>query len=125
METVSAVPIAAAAEAVGVSAHTLRYYERIGLLDAVPRRDGGQRAYTPTDLGRAVFVTRMRATGMPIVDLQRYVALVREGDGTEAERRAILEGHRARVRANLADLETCLDLLDRKIDTYRIWKDNR
>ncbi|MGH9136543.1 MAG: MerR family transcriptional regulator [Acidimicrobiales bacterium] len=114
--------IAEAAESAGVSAHTLRYYERIGLLEPVERDGGGRRSYSDDDLARVTFLTKMRATGMPIRDLQRYVELVRSGQHTSGERRALLEAHRERIRDQLAYLETCLEMLDLKIDLYRCWE---
>lgn len=67
------------AEAIGVSAHTLRYYERIGLVE-VGRDAGGRRVYDPEALARVVFVTRLRMSDMPIRDIARYLALVRQGE---------------------------------------------
>ena len=75
VQTGDVLTIADVAARTGVTAHTLRYYERIGLLD-VGRDDGGRRAYSATTSGRVVFLTRMRLSDMPIRDLQRYVALV-------------------------------------------------
>lgn len=109
--------IADVAERTGVTAHTLRYYERIGLLD-VGRDAGGRRAYTIEDLRRVVFLTRMRMSDMPIRDLQRYVALVNEGPSTEPERLQLMLAHRASVAARLADLQEALAIIDFKIDVY-------
>lgn len=109
--------IAEVAERAGVSAHTLRYYERIGLL-SVGRDESGHRAYTAADLGRVVFLTRLRMTGMPIRGLQRYVALVEAGGTTVPARLALLEEHRDAVRARMAELAAALEAVDRKIATY-------
>ena len=81
--------IAEAAEHTGLTAHTLRYYERDGLMLAPVERARPATAATPTsDLGWIQMLTRLRATGMPIRDVRRYAALVRDGDGNEAERLA-------------------------------------
>jgi DNA-binding transcriptional MerR regulator len=109
--------IAEMAERTGVSAHTLRYYERIGLLD-VERDANGYRVYSAADFARVVFLNRLRMTGMPIRELQRYVALVGEGDATVPERKAMLLAHREAVRAQLAELQFALDTIDFKIATY-------
>lgn len=109
--------IAEVAERSGVTAHTLRYYERAGLL-SVGRDASGYRAYTEEDYGRVVFLTRMRLTGMPIRDLQRYVALVAQGESTVPERLAIMQAHRERVRTQIDDLGVALDVIDFKIATY-------
>jgi len=110
--------IAETAERTGVTAHTLRYYERIGLIEPVGRDAAGYRAYTEVDVGRVVFLTRMRAAGMPIRDLQRYVALADEGPQTEPERLAIMESHRDAVRIRIAELQTALETIEFKIAAY-------
>ncbi|MDN5855980.1 MAG: MerR family transcriptional regulator [Actinomycetia bacterium] len=92
--------IAEVAELVGVSAHTLRYYERIGLVQ-VDRDRSGYRAYDREAIGRIVFVTRLRLSDMPIRDIARYAALVEAGDHTVSERRRLLEEHRESIRRPL------------------------
>ena len=109
--------IAEAAERTGVTAHTLRYYERIGLLD-VGRQASGHRRFTEPDVDRVVFIGRLRATAMPIRDIQRYFALVAGGRATESERLALLQAHRAAVRDRLQGLEAALDAIERKIAWY-------
>jgi DNA-binding transcriptional MerR regulator len=109
--------IAEAAERTGVTAHTLRYYERIGLLD-VPRDRAGRRWYTEAELARVVFITRLRLTAMPIRGVQAYFHLVDAGPGNEAERLALLEQHRAQVKDRLVELQAALDVIDFKITTY-------
>jgi DNA-binding transcriptional MerR regulator len=111
--------IGEAAEASGVSAHTLRYYERAGLLDPVDRVTSGHRRYGDADLERIRFLTMLRATGMPIRRVREYADLFRRGDGTHTERLALLEAHRESVRAELAETKRNLELIDRKIDYYR------
>ena len=71
-----------AAQRTGVSTHTLRYYERIGLLAPVGRASSGHRRYSDDDLGAVGFLTLLRQTGMPIRDMQRFVELTRAGDDT-------------------------------------------
>jgi DNA-binding transcriptional MerR regulator len=109
--------IAAVAEQVGVTAHTLRYYERIGLLD-VGRDAGGRRQYTDDDIARIVFITRLRAADLPISRIQHYFALVAAGPQTEPERLALLEQHRDEVRVRLASLEEALATIEFKIAVY-------
>jgi DNA-binding transcriptional MerR regulator len=110
-------PIAEVAELTGVTAHTLRYYERIGLVD-VPRDAAGRRRYRESDVARVVFITRLRLTAMPIRDIQAYFRLVDAGAGNEAQRLAILQRHRAEVRSRLADLQAALSVVDVKIAMY-------
>jgi DNA-binding transcriptional MerR regulator len=109
--------IADVAERIGVTAHTLRYYERIGLLD-VGRDDAGRRRYTEHDISRIHFITRLRAADLPIGQIQRYFALVAAGPHTEPERLALLEGHRDEIRARLTSLETALATIEFKIARY-------
>jgi DNA-binding transcriptional MerR regulator len=110
--------IAGAAEATGVSAHTLRYYERVGLIDGVGRADSGHRRYSDDDLAWIEVLQRLRATGMPIQLIRRYAELVRAGEGNERERLALLEEHRDGVRARLAEVLRHLEFIDRKIAIY-------
>lgn len=107
-----------AAERTGVSAHTLRYYERIGLLAPIPRGPGGHRRYTEADLGAVVFLTLLRQTGMPIRDMQRFVELTRSGDSTIPDRISVLAEHRTDLVAHIALLRRHLAALDRKIGIY-------
>ena len=111
--------IAEAAEHTGLTAHTLRYYERDGLLlGSVERSASGHRRYTERDLTWIQLITRLRSTGMPIRDVRRYAALVRAGDGNEAERLALLKAHRERVEAQLAQVTGHLRAIDVKIGIY-------
>jgi DNA-binding transcriptional MerR regulator len=111
--------IAEMAERTGVSAHTLRYYERAGLLEPVERGSGGHRRYDDEDLVRIQFLTKLRSTGMPIRQIREYAELMRGGDETHEFRLALLEAHRDAVRAHLAETERNLELIDYKIDYYR------
>lgn len=112
--------IAEAARRTGVSPHTLRYYERAGLVvTKVDRTSGGRRRYRQLDLDWITICTKLRATGMPIKGIRRYAELVAAGRGNEQERLALLEAHRADVLARIAALQENLDLIDHKIDVYR------
>ncbi len=116
----SGLSIAEAARRTGVSAHTLRYYERAGLVvTSVDRTAGGRRRYHRLDLEWILVCTRLRATGMPIRTIRRYAELVAAGRGNEQDRLALLEAHRAEVRAKLAEIQENLELIDHKIDVYR------
>jgi DNA-binding transcriptional MerR regulator len=110
--------ISQVAEKSGLSAHTLRWYERIGLLDRVERGPDGRRRFSETDLEWVVVLKNLRTTGMRIRDMQRYAELVRSGGG-QAERVELLEQHRELVLESLGQQEACLRVLDRKIKTYR------
>lgn len=110
--------IAEAARETGVSAHTLRYYERAGLLRAVSRNGSGHRRYTDQDLAWIEVLTKLRRTGMPIRRMREYAELVWAGSGNEPERLHLLKAHRDDVRAKVAELEDCLRFIDRKITMY-------
>ena len=109
--------VSEAAEKCGLSQHTLRWYERIGLLPAIERGSDGRRRYRDSDLDWLSLLTKLRATGMPVRDMQRYAELVRSGAG-HAERLDLLIKHREEVRRALAAQRETLKLLDAKIDTY-------
>lgn len=109
--------IAEVVEKTGVTAHTLRYYERIGLLD-VGRLESGHRRYTVPDVERVVFIGRLRATAMPIREIERYFALVARGKDTEDERLALLQEHRAEVLTRLGELQAALGAIEFKIAHY-------
>ena len=111
--------IAEAAAASGLSPDTLRYYERDGLmLRPVARSTTGHRRYADGDLRWIELINRLRGTGMPIRDVRRYAELVRAGDGNEQERLDLLRAHRARVLAELAEVQEHLGAIDRKIGIY-------
>ena len=116
---VTSLSIAEAADATGLTTHTLRYYERDGLLlDAVDRASSGHRRYSEDDVGWIRMITRLRATGMPIREVRQYADLVRAGDGNEAERLQLLVAHRDRVRQQLAEVATHLEAIELKIGLY-------
>jgi DNA-binding transcriptional MerR regulator len=110
--------IAEVAERTGLTRHTLRYYERDGLMLGVGRAGSGHRRYSEHDLGWIELITKLRATGMPIREVRRYAELVRAGDGNEDERLALLRTHRERVRAQLDTMAAHLDAIDIKISYY-------
>ncbi|MEU3226485.1 MerR family transcriptional regulator [Streptomyces sp. NPDC006976] len=102
----------------GLTAHTLRWYERIGLMPHVDRSHTGQRRFTNRDLDWLAFVTKLRLTGMPVAHMVRYAELIREGDHTFEERQELLEATRRDVRTRIAELQDTLAVLDYKIDFY-------
>jgi DNA-binding transcriptional MerR regulator len=110
--------IAEVAERTGLSRHTLRYYERDGLMLGVDRAGSGHRRYSEHDLGWIELITKLRATGMPIREVRRYAELVRAGDGNEGERLVLLRAHRERVRAQLDAMAGYLNAIDTKISYY-------
>ena len=109
--------IAEVAAVTGLTAHTLRYYERIGLVE-VARDDSGYRVYDRKALARVVFVTRLRLSDMPISTISRYVELVNQGEQTAPERLAVMQAHRATIQRQLRELSAALAITEYKITTY-------
>lgn len=111
--------ISNAAQQSGLSAHTLRYYERIGLLDAVPRAQGGQRRYSAAELAWIAFLLRLRVTRMPIGKMLAFAELRRAGDATVANRRRMLEDHLAEVESEIDAMQQAAGQLRLKIAHYQ------
>ncbi len=107
-----------AAEQVGLTTHTLRWYEQEGLVAPVGRDSAGRRRYLRDDLGWLVLLTRRRRSGMPVRDMRRYAELARLGDSTLGARRELFEAHRERVLARMAELAEDLKVLNYKIEVY-------
>ena len=110
--------IAQVSEKYGLSADTLRYYERVGLIPPVPRAKSGVRDYDEASCGWIELVKCMRAAGVRIEVLREYAALVRQGDGTIGARKALLEAQREELEARMADMRASLERLDLKIERY-------
>jgi DNA-binding transcriptional MerR regulator len=107
------------AEATGLSEHTLRYYEKIGLIHPISRAENGHRRYSPDDTGWIDFLNKLRATGMSIQRMQEYAELQRIGDETLPRRLELLKEHRAEVEAHLDCLYDYLRIIRSKIEYYQ------
>jgi DNA-binding transcriptional MerR regulator len=106
------------AKATGLTPHTLRYYERIGLIHPINREENTRRCYTSDDVGWIEFLLKLRATGMSIKDMQRYAELQRRGDETLPERVEMLKSLRDKVEAHIDEMNEHLKLIHYKIDYY-------
>jgi DNA-binding transcriptional MerR regulator len=106
------------AEATKLSGHTLRYYERIGLIHPIGRAENGHRRYSTNDIGWIDFLTKLRATGMSIQQMQQYAELQRQGDATLVQRIEMLKAHRCNVEARMNELHEHLKLISYKIEFY-------
>jgi DNA-binding transcriptional MerR regulator len=106
-------------EETGFSLDTLRYYERIGLLERIGRNSAGQRRFTDDDIGWLGMIRCLRDTGMPIAEMLRFAELTREGDHTIPDRIELLEAHDRAVERQLADLCTKQGAIKRKIGYYK------
>jgi DNA-binding transcriptional MerR regulator len=104
----------------GLSVHALRYYEREGLMlsQHVLRGTGGHRRYSRQDVFWLRMCIKLRTSGMPLAEIRRYVELVREGPGNEQQRLELLCKQQARVEGQLAELQECLRVINRKVGIY-------
>jgi DNA-binding transcriptional MerR regulator len=107
------------AKATGLTTHTLRYYERIGLIHPINREENTRRCYTADDVGWIDFLLKLRATGMSIRDMQWYAELQRRGDETLPERVEMLKSLRDKVEAHMEEMNEHLKLIYYKIDYYQ------
>ena len=101
-----------------ISADTLRYYERVGLMTPVRRTSSGIRDYSEQDCARIQFIKCMRGAGMSIEALIEYMRLIAEGDSTIQQRIALLEEQRDLMRQRVAEMQAGIDKLDYKIANY-------
>jgi DNA-binding transcriptional MerR regulator len=106
-------------ERTGLSVHTLRLYEREGLLTGnVSRSANGRRQYSEWDVQWLTNCVKFRASGMPLATIRRFAELVREGSGNEEERLTLLRRHRVHILDRLRELTDCLELIDTKVESY-------
>ncbi len=101
-----------------LTAHTLRYYEKIGLLSEIERTDGGIRAYSEENLETLGLIACLKNTGMPLSEIARFLQLTKEGEHTLKERCSILESHQAHVIERMSEMQKYLDKLSCKIEHY-------
>lgn len=117
--------IAEAAERSGLSADTIRFYERERLLPTIERGRDGHRRFNKDALRWLNLFERLRSTGMPLAEMKRYAALAAQGPETFTERRAMLEQHHERLAATQAKIDACRALINEKIATYRTLETGR
>jgi DNA-binding transcriptional MerR regulator len=108
------------AERCGMTAHTLRYYERVGLIQPVGRARNGHRRYSEADEAWLKFLHCMRDTNMSIREMQRYAELREQGESTSLQRRKLLEDHQASIAEKITELQKAHDLLTHKISNYKL-----
>lgn len=102
----------------GLSTHTLRYYEKEGLLTGVERSVGGFRQYSDEDLEMLGLVCCLKNTGMSLREILRFVQLTREGEHTLKERVALLQEHRENVIRRISEMQKHLDKVTWKLNYY-------
>ncbi|MDU0073757.1 MULTISPECIES: MerR family transcriptional regulator [Bacillus] len=101
-----------------LSAHTLRYYEKIGLLPEIRRDQNGYREYTESDIAWIHFLLRLRETGMSIENMKTFSSLRSQGNETAEKRRDMLKTHRRKIAEDIGKLQANLEKIDDKIDYY-------
>ena len=102
----------------GLSPHTLRYYENIGLLAPISRNESGHRSYSKKDHEWVAFIIRLKDTGMPLKQIMHYAELRAEGTETSAERKLLLELHSNMLEMKIAQEVEHLEALKKKIKYY-------
>ena len=102
----------------GLTAHTLRYYEKEGLISGVGRSQGGFRQYTDEDLERLGLICCLKNTGMSIQEIARFVQLTHEGEHTLEERVELLRAHREQVLERIAEMQKHLEKVTWKLNFF-------
>jgi DNA-binding transcriptional MerR regulator len=118
-EHAATLSIGDAAERTGLSAHTLRFYEREGILpDPIRRSPSGHRVYSEDDVEWLAICKGLRASGMPLAEIRDYVVLIKDGAGNEAERLTLLRRHQRNLTAQIDELKECFDWIEYKVGIY-------
>ncbi len=102
----------------GLSKYTLRYYEKIGLLDKVEKNTSNYRVYNEKDLTRIEFIINMRNAGIGMDKLKQYVDLASKGDESVEQRRKILINNQREIEEQIKSLKKCSEYLNYKIENY-------
>lgn len=102
----------------GLSSHTLRYYEKEGLLTKVERSAGGFRQYSDEDLEWLGLICCLKNTGMPLQEIARFVQLAHQGDYTLKDRVELLKEHREKMIARMAEMQQYLDKITWKVNFF-------
>ena len=105
-------------EITSISAHTLRYYEKIGILQEVNRNASGHRNYTERDIVWAEFINRLKETGMPLAQIKEYAALRKQGESTAKARMSLLEQHALVLKQKITEEQQHLKKINEKIQHY-------
>jgi len=103
----------------GLSIHTLRYYEKEGILPIVGRNESGIRIYSEDNLELLRFICCLKTTGMPITQIKKFADLILQGDATIEERIEMLNNQKKSIQEQVDQLNSYKDMLDKKVDYYR------
>ena len=110
--------ISVAGSACGLSIHTIRYYEKLGLLPMVERAPGGRRDFSAENVDWLRLLSSLRETGMPMEKMRHFARLYRRGDKTIAERRQVLVDHARHLENRRKALDRCAELVAFKLKRY-------
>ncbi|AMC92790.1 hypothetical protein AOC36_01955 [Erysipelothrix larvae] len=102
-------------ELLGISSHTLRYYEKVGLMRPVPKNGGGIRDYEEQDVSRLRFIQCMRSADVSIDILKQYIDLFDSPGDTTLQRKALLKDQYEIMQAKYQAMEEGLAYLEHKI----------
>jgi len=102
----------------GISAHTLRYYEKIGIFQGINRNASGHRVFTENDISWAEFIHRLKATGMPLEQIKQYADLRKQGDHTTSARMKLLRNHASALEKKISQEKQHLKEINQKIKHY-------
>ena len=102
----------------GVSIHTVRYYEKEGLLKSIHRDASGRRQYEQSDLEWMVWIKRLKSTGMPLVNIKKFADLRLQGDCTLQKRKQMLSDHALYLEKEVDRLNHELEIVRYKVDAY-------
>jgi DNA-binding transcriptional MerR regulator len=118
MVVATGLSIGEVAQRTGISVHTLRFYESEGLFPEPVERVAGRRVFTEDQVEWLALCGVLRASGMPLAVIREYAELVRDGEGNEPDRLALLREHQDRVAGQMRELSRCLDLIAHKVGVY-------
>ncbi|OAS21551.1 dipicolinate synthase [Paenibacillus oryzisoli] len=107
-----------ASDKLGIPAHTIRYYDKEGLLPFIQRDANGNRVFEVKDLEWINLMTCFRVTGMPVAQLKHIVELALQGESTIQERRAILEEHKKVLKKQQRQLDRAFEAVNYKLSKY-------
>jgi len=103
----------------GISAHTLRYYEKIGIFQEINRNDSGHRDFSENDILWAEFINRLKETGMPLEQIKKYAVLRKEGEHTADTRMKLLINHASALKKKISNEKQHLNKINEKIKYYK------
>lgn len=106
-------------ETTGLSIHTLRYYEKEGIMPHVKRNESGNRIYEQSDVEVLRFICCLKETGMPVKDIKKFVSFLMKGEETIEDRIELLQGQKKNIQSQVDQLLSYIQMLDGKVELYK------